>query len=199
MTLGKLQQESQSLADFKPSSAGCRPPSLKPRDMSVVAYVRQLVESHGLTLGARAGERWQALADRLESPFYPSGGHRRLRLFPHAQDRIPLRFQAADCHVDLAVRGVDGRSSLYELSKVTGVDQRVQAVVACQEATADALLAALERIEDMAMLEFCFVCHGATHRSVACCFLLAAIAYPHAEVHLTTDRTRRAAELAGLC
>ena len=166
--------------------------------MSVVAYVCQLVESHGLTLGARAGERWQALADRLESPFYPSGGHRRLRLFPHAQDRIPLRFQAADCHVDLAVRGVDGRSSLYELSKVTGVDQRVQAVVACQEATADALLAALERIEDMDMLEFCFVCHGATHRSVACCFLLAAIAYPHAEVHLTTDRTRRAAKTCGL-
>ena len=38
-----------------------------PRDMTVVAYVRRLVESQGLMLGARARERWQALADHTES------------------------------------------------------------------------------------------------------------------------------------
>ena len=167
--------------------------------MTVVVYVRQLVESHGLTLGVRAQERWQALADCIES-CYPRT--RCLHLFPHAQDQIPPRFIVngtdGPAYVNLAERGVVGRSSLYELNKVTGVDQCVQAVVACQEATANALLAALERIEDMDIFEFCFVCHGATHRSVACCFLLAAIAYPFAEVHLTTNRTRQAAESCGL-
>jgi hypothetical protein len=54
----------------------------------------------------------------------------------------------------------------------------------------------LERIEENGMREFSFVCHGATHRSVACCLLLAAIAYPQARVHMTTRRTRDAAALA---
>ena len=36
-------------------------------------------------------------------------------------------------HVNLAERGVVGLSSLYELNKVTGIDQGVQAVVACQQ------------------------------------------------------------------
>ena len=167
--------------------------------MTVVAYVRLLVKRHGLTLGACAQERWQALADCIER-FYPRT--RCLHLFPHAQDQIQPRFLGYGIHgpayVNLAERGVDGRSYLYELSKVTGVDECVQAVVACQEATANALLAALERIEDLDIFEFCFVCHGATHRSVACCFLLAAIAYPFAEVPLTKNRTRRAAESCGL-
>ena len=200
MTLGNLQHDLQPLADLKPWSAGCRLPAyhLGPRGMTVVAYVRQLIESHGLKLGERARERWQALAERIEC-LYPRT--RRLHLFPHAQDQIPPRFlvngTGVSAHVDLAERGVDGRSSLYQLSKVTGVDQCVQAVVACQAATADALLAAMECIEDKDIFEFCFVCHGATHRSVAGCFLLAAIAYPFAEVHLTKNRTRQSAQSCG--
>ena len=102
--------------------------------MTVVAYVRQLVESHGLTLGACARERWQALADRIES-LYPRT--RCFHLFPHEQDQIPPRLLVyglgGPAHVDLAERGVDGRSSVYKLSEVTGVDQCVQAVVACRK------------------------------------------------------------------
>ena len=98
----------------------------------------------------------------------------------------------------MALRGVNGKSTLYQLSEVTGVDERVQAVVASQEATAACLLVALERIEEEGMREFSFVCHGATHRSVACCLLLAALAYTQARVHMTTKRTRHAAALADL-
>ena len=109
-------------------------------------------------LGARARERWQALTDRIDS-LYPRT--RCLHLFPHAKEKIPPRYVVygiySPAHVDLAERGVDGRPSLYKLSKVTGVDQCVQAVVACQEATADALLAAVECIEDRDIFAFCFV------------------------------------------
>ena len=126
----------------------------------------------------------------------PVTSHRRLRLFPHAQDSVPERLQSA--HVDVAKREVSAHSHMYELSSVTGVDFRVQAVVATQAATAEALREAIRRIEDVGAQEFSFVCHGATHRSVACCFLLAAIAYPRAEICLTTARTRQAAESCGL-
>ncbi len=100
--------------------------------------------------------------------------------------------------MDVAKRGVDAHSPMYELTAVTGVDFRVQAVVATQAATAEALREAIRRIEDVDADEFSFVCHGATHRSVACCFLLAAIAYPRAEICLTMARTRRAAASCGL-
>ena len=58
--------------------------------------------------------------------------------------------------------------------------------------TAEALLEAFNYIEYGAML-----CQGATHCSVACCILLAAIAYPEAVVCLSTPRTQRAAEERG--
>ncbi len=89
-------------------------------------------------------------------------------------------------------------SNLYEMGSVTGVDFRVQAVVASQLVTAEVLLEAFNYIELYDSTEFAFVCHGATHRSVACCFLFAAIAYPEAIVCLSTPRTQRAAEEYGL-
>ena len=47
-----------------------------------------------------------------------------------------------------------------------------------QAATADALLEVFQRIKDVDAHGFAFVCHGATHRSVACCFILAAQRVP---------------------
>ena len=41
-----------------------------------------------------------------------------------------------------------------------------------------ALLEAFQRIKDVDAQGFAFVCHGATHRSVACCFILAAQRVP---------------------
>jgi hypothetical protein len=171
---------------------GCRP--LRPRArLSVLEYVRDLTSQHGLQMSDAAQQAWKRFEDRLTSN-RPNPACRSLHLEPHAQDSIPPRFQAS--HVDVALAGVNGKSSLYRLSDVTGVDERVQAVVACQDATATCLLEALERIEEKGMREFSFVCHGATHRSVACCLLLACIAYPQARVHMTTKRTRDAAALA---
>ena len=64
--------------------------------------------------------------------------------------------------------------------------------------TAEALLEAFNYIELYDSTEFAFVCHGATHRSVACCILLVAMVYPEAIVCLSTPRTQRAAEEYGL-
>ena len=173
-------------------NGGCRP--FRPRArLSVLQYVRDLTSQHGLQLSDAAQQAWKDFEDRLTS-FWPTPAGRSLHLEPHAQNSIPPRFQAS--HIDVALAGVNGKSTLYHLSEVTGVDERVQAVVASQDATAACLLVALERIEEKGMREFSFVCHGATHRSVACCLLLAAIAYPQARVHMTTRRTRDAAALA---
>ena len=167
-----------------------------PRDAgtSVVAYVRELVARHGFALSAAAEGAWQAFGGTLlgvSSVSQPPPARRSLLLEPHAQDRIPAEFD--QLHVDVALRGVDGRSHLYRMGDVTGVDERVQARVASQEVTAECLLTALLMVETQDLHKFSFVCHSATHRSVACCFLLAALAYPNAMVHLTTARTRRAA------
>ncbi len=95
------------------------------------------------------------------------------------------------------VQEVRADSNLYEMGSVTGVDVRVLAVVASQLVTAEALLEALNRIERYDYTDFAFVCHGEMHCSVACCILLAAIAYPEAIVCLSTRRTQQAAEARG--
>jgi hypothetical protein len=163
--------------------------------MEVVTYVRELASRHGIALGPRAEQAWRRFEERLTSNFWWTAARRVLRLEPRARDWIAnSEFEAF--HVDVALRGVDGRSELYELAEVTGVDERVQAVVASQEATATCLLLALERVEVDDLHVFSFVCQGATHRSVACCFLFAALAHPKAEILLTTARTRDAAAKA---
>lgn len=180
------------------AGSGVRPAWPLPAGMSVVTYIRELVSRHGLALSAPAEQAWQKFEKRLTSSFWPPPERRTLHLQPHAQDRVATsEFQ--HLHIDVALRGVDGKSNLlYKLADVTGVDECVQAVVASQEATANCLLAALERVEEEDVHKFSFVCHGATHRSVACCFLFAALAYPKAEIQLTTARTRDAAAKAGL-
>jgi hypothetical protein len=171
---------------------GFRP--LRPRvRLSVLEYVRDLTSQYGLEMSVAAQQAWKRFEDRLTSNT-PNPACRLLHLEPHAQDSIPPRFH--ESHVDVAVAGVNGFSPLYRLRDVTGVDERVQAAVACQDATAPCLLEALERIEENGMREFSFVCRGATHRSVACCLLLANIAYPEARVYMTTKRTREAAAQA---
>ena len=163
---------------------------------SVTQYVEELMKQHGLKLREKAKEAWEMFENRLAWFVEPPTAERSLHLVAYAQDRIPPLFLKA--YIDVARRGVDGTSNLYRMSSVTGVDTRVQAVVANQEETAACLLVALEHIEAENKREFSFVCHGATHRSVACCFLLAALAYPRARVEMTTSRTRHAAADAGL-
>ena len=107
---------------------------------------------------------------------------------------LPTSFQKM--HINVSKAGVDCNwPHLYNLWDVTGVDERVQAMVASQEITAECLLAAMWNVEQYNYIEFSFVCHGATHRSVACCLLFTALAYRQASVHMTTRRTRSAADV----
>ena len=137
---------------------------------------------------------WKVFEQRLEQ-YQPEVERRSLRLEPHKQDSISNSFQ--DMHIDVAAAGVDGICDrLYNLGDVTGVDERVQAVVASQVITAVCLMNAMQTVEESncrGQSQFSFVCRGSMHRSVACCLLLAAVAYPNASVHMTTKRTRIAA------
>ena len=94
---------------------------------------------------------------------------------------------------DVAEAGLNAFSNIYTMGAVTGIDFPVQAVLITQLSTVKLLTAAWKDIRRRKLRKYAFVCHGATHRSVACCMLLAAIAYPHAEICLTTPRTRAAA------
>ena len=154
---------------------------------SALEYISDLTSRNGLQLDDAARKAWQRFGDRRAYP-------RKLLLEPHKKDAIPTCYRYA--HIDVHACGVYGKSHLYRLKEVTGVDERVQAVVANQEITAHCLLAAMNRIEEENLQQFSFVCHGATHRSVACCMLLAALAYPNASVHMTTRRTQDAQDAA---
>ena len=94
--------------------------------------------------------------------------------------------------VDL--KSVNGAHHSYRMGAVTGSNRAVQARLVSQAATAVALTEAIQLIELHDLADLAFVCDGATHRSVGCCFLLAAMAYPSATVGLTTPRTVEAAQ-----
>jgi hypothetical protein len=160
-------------------------------------YVEWYARRYDLSL--RGLGEWQLLSAHLLNRVEEVESARPLRLFAHRQDSIPLsRREYELACVDVADKGVDGLSPMYKIGDVTGVDFRVQAVVAMQAATAAALLEAIQTIERYNLHELAFLCRGATHRSVACCFLLAAIAYPRAEIYLTTKRTQADAHRFGL-
>ena len=146
---------------------------------------------YGLQLKPGAQALWEQLTCKSLSTVRT---RRELLLYAYKQDTVPDGFQNASMSVNVDIKGLDARaSSMYALGDVTGLDFEVQAVLLTQACTAQALLAACAAIEAHDRYEFAFVCRGATHRSVACCVLLAAIIYPDATVVLTTARTRTAA------
>ena len=143
------------------------------------------VGRHGVPLSDVAEQAWGRFQDRLA--LLRSGPRRRsLRLEPHREGSIPNKFQ--EWHIDVADRGVNARDhDLYRLCEVTGVDEIVQAVVACQVVTAECLTDAMQQVEAYQLHEFSFVCHCATDVSLACCLLLAALAYRQASVHIGSE------------
>ena len=167
--------------------SACAPTLLRTPSNSALEYISELTSRNGVELDDAARKAWQRFGDRRAYP-------RKLLLEPHKQDDIPTCYR--DAHIDVHALRVDGKSHLYRLKEVTGVDERVQAVVANQEITADCLRAAINQIEEENRQQFSFVCHGATHRSVACCMLIRALAYPNARVHMTTNRTQAAFDAA---
>ena len=71
------------------------------------------------------------------------------------------------------------------MHKVTGADPVVQARIATQRATAEALLQAVLTVELQDPAQYrnvAFVCDGGTHRSFACGCLLVSLAYPQAAI-----------------
>ena len=109
-----------------------------------------------------------------------------------AIDRFP-----GGAHIDLHARGAFAYGD-YTLREMTGVDFEVQAVVASQQAAARAIIDAVLEIERWSLGRFAFLCHGATHRSVACALLLIILVYPRGRVELTTGRTQQAAWRRGM-
>ena len=175
---------------------GVRPARPRRAEVGVLDYIHNLTSKHGVPMSDAAEQAWGRFQDRLA--LLRSDPRRRyLRLEPHREDNIPNKFQ--EWHIDVAGRGVEGINyDLYRLCDVSGVDEVLQAVVASQKVTAECLTDAMQQVEAFQKHEFSFVCHGATHRSVPCCLLLAALAYPKACVHLTTSRTRTSAAKNGL-
>ena len=173
------------------------------RQGSAASWAAALVQRYGLTMERGAESAWMSFAKELHADaflgnFYPGGFARRpLRIFAFAQDAIPEGF--AGRHIDVAEAGLDGKcEGLYALPDVTGLDFRVMAMVCSQKLMPGLLREAIAKIESGNLDSFAFACHGATHRSVAACVLLAAMAYPDASICLTTRRTRRAAEALAL-
>ena len=136
-------------------------------------------------------ECWENISEIL--PRVETG--RSLRLYAFAQGELPRGMLSIDVHT----RNLDARAhGFYSLAHVTGFDCRVQAKLLTTGVTACALLDAVKAIEDCELREFAFQCRSGTHRSVACCVLLAAIVYLEAQIWVTTDRTWRAAAEHGL-
>ena len=109
---------------------------------------------------------------------------------------IPLGMQ--DRCIDVASADVpdayplDAWSPRYNLREVSGVSLSVQAEVCTQVACAKAIEEAVVRVELQRFLskrEIAFACDGGTHRSLACGFLLHALAYPRASILPGTRRT----------
>ena len=94
---------------------------------------------------------------------------------------------------------IDARRGTYYIKSVTGVDYCVQSCLIMQYDVIDALWDAARRIiENTEITRFAFVCQNATHRSVACCLLLAILVFPRAHIVLTTEKTYNAAIDCGL-
>ena len=83
------------------------------------------------------------------------------------------------------------------VGSVSGVSEHVQNVAITQPETTQAMRHAIEMIEYHDAMDLAVYCQGATHRSVAFCFLLATIVYPNAQITLTTLRTISDAEEYG--
>ena len=178
-------------------------------DLNVLQYIQWFATRYHLELTDDANLCWSdfmvmehaqrlfgVVSEDTRAPYSYVHEDRQLSIYAYAQDNTPGRF--ANAHVNVAEMNLNAYSDMYNISDVTGVDFRVQAVVAMQAGTATALFHAFKFIERSNAQEFAFVCHGGTHRSVACCFLLAALAYPQAQICLTTRRTQQDAGRFGL-
>ena len=171
------------------------PESWKRGNQEPLEYALWFMHRYELHMELGATEHWRCLSVELQTV----DTKRALLIHAFARDTMPGKFREESRSLDVHERRINARADgRYELGSVTGVDFEVQAVVLTQGCTARALLDACKAIELHGSHEFAFACHGATHRSVACCVLLSAIVYPRARIVLTTSRTQRAASERGM-
>ena len=171
------------------------PETWKRGNQEPLEYALWFMHRYELCMEADAMFYWECLSERL--PTVDTG--RALLIHAFARDTMPGEFREESRSLDLHERGINARADAkYEIGEVTGLDFEVQAVMLTQSCTACALLDACMAIELHDNHEFAFACRSATHRSVACCVLLAAIVYRHARIDLTTLRTQRAASERGM-
>ena len=164
------------------------PPSWHRGNANGLDFVSWYMHRYGLYMDAGTRRSWSVFSEHLEGV----SNHRRVSLYAFAEGRVPDRFAHTAC-INVGDT-LTAHSSLYQQSKVTGMDFRVQAVLITQAMTAHILSSAVDQIEHDELEEFAFVCRCATHRSVACCVLLGSLVYPNATLHFSTRRTQQAAE-----
>ena len=165
---------------------------------SVCSYVCWYARRYDMAISRDTINAWYSFDNELFQNDLFVRPTRKVLLLAISQDNVS-HSQFAHRFIDVAAEGLDGKcNDKYNLSDVTGLDFRVQAKVVSQVLTVSILRGAIGEIETRDLDSFAFVCHGATHRSVACCVLLAAICYPRAVISMTTERTRSAAKSLGL-
>ena len=158
-------------------------------------YALWFMHRYKLHMESGATDLWRCLSKKLPTV----DTERALLIHAFARDTMPGKFREESRSLDVHERRINAKADWrYELGDVTGLDFEVQAVMLTQSCTACAVLDACEAIELHDNHEFAFACRSATHRSVACCVLLAAIVYRHARIDLTTLRTQRAASERGM-
>ena len=140
-------------------------------------------QRYGVTIDEQTRDTWAALENAVPRRWNPKGRH--LVLYAYAKGYCPDRLHCVDVHES----GLNAHCNRYRMDSVTGVDFEVQATLLAQEETAHVLYEACACIETEDLDEFGFVCSHATHRSVACCVLLATLFYHGAVIVLTTPRT----------
>ena len=171
-------------------------------DKTIGAHISWYAKRYDVHIDDTALQSWVDLDGSVNGRIWPFGfrdlgricSERELTLHAYAQNNLPWSYSGPYINV---AQSLDCRSEMYDLKEITGVDFRVQAVVAAQPNTPKILLDAVQTIECENATQLAFLCHGGTHRSVAWCILLATLVYPRAKIHLTTKRTQLAAESLG--
>ena len=165
---------------------------------TIIEYITWFAQSYDLPIKQQVKHAWHQFAIQVNNHVTPAMRSRELRLISWKRDHIDeikTRFRILDLGKFEALTTFNTQ---YDVRPLSGVDFCVQAVLLMQEVTVDVLLAAIDMVERDNLRDLALCCDGATHRSVGCAILLAAIVYPNAEIILTTRRTQQDAHNYGL-
>ena len=159
----------------------------------IVGFVQWFNETFNMQYSNDLLNNWKSLERVL--PFIQDKWRRPLVIQVLTEDDPQFQSMMRGC-CNVAQRGL--RWTIQNAGKVTGCNFRLQAMYIGQAVTIDILSEAITEIQLYHLDKYTFACTHATHRSVACAVLLAMIAYPKAEIHLSTPRTKREVLKCGL-